>query len=305
MPRVMISYRNLPEQKMFALSLHEVFQAAGVSTWIDVNDIPPLSRWEEEIINGIKHSDFVVLCLSDDYYDSYICMMECYIARGYRKKILTLWVTETSVIPYWDSLPKHTETQGLEYCLMGGLHTHNFWGLSLSYKERIDRILQAVLDPISIDTHYDVYVSYRSGHADFATKIADNLNRKAISTFIMTRHVNIGDNFHEVGWNAMLTARFHVIVLAEDIVESTYVKNEIRVSRTKPTDFLVILPDALTMDSGAENAIRQSFKGTEFDLLNSIQWLNPGDNFDAMMDTLVRYITNKSQYSNSHALTTS
>ncbi len=85
MTQVMISYRNIDGQKEFADVLEQALAKAGFSTWIDKNNIPPLSRWEDEIFKGIKNSDFVILCLSPEYFESEICLLECYVARGYGK----------------------------------------------------------------------------------------------------------------------------------------------------------------------------------------------------------------------------
>ncbi len=92
MPRVMISYRNNEEQKAFATELNQAFNA-DVETWIDYEKIASGQFWKDAIIDGIKDSDYVVLCLSTEYLKSSVCMLECYIARGYRKKVLPLWIS--------------------------------------------------------------------------------------------------------------------------------------------------------------------------------------------------------------------
>ena len=92
MARVMISYRNIDGQRDFAFSLEKALADAGIETWLDVKDIPRLSLWEDEIFKGIIDSDYVVLCLSPEYFESETCRFECYVARGYGKTILPLIV---------------------------------------------------------------------------------------------------------------------------------------------------------------------------------------------------------------------
>lgn len=295
MPRVMISYRNVPEQKAFALELNEAFKAVGIKTWIDVDDIEEGDVWKDAIIDGIKNSDYVALCMSHEYFESPICMMECYIARGYRRKLLPIWIDPDPNRDVWSEISKYIETQGLEYRYIAGINRQDFWGLPLIRSERIQRIINSVANPIPEDKTYDVYISYRYTQAIFATQIADDLNELDISTFIMSKHMNVGDNFHEVGWNAMLQARFHIIILTPDINQSDYIKNEIRVSQTKDTIFIPILANTLVDNSEAQQAILQTFTTDEFRSLNDSQWFRTDEGYDVMIDKLRRFIQRKMQ----------
>lgn len=290
MPRVMISYRNVPDQKKFAHELGDAFEAAGVDTWLDTKDIKPPASWEDQIVDGIKNSDYVVVCLSEEYYDSDVCMMECYIARGYRKKILPVCVSQDPNFNIWGAIPYYEETKGLEDVSIAHIYEQHFFGLALTEHERIQRVIDAIVKPISEDATYDIYISYKSSEATFATQIADDLNKANLSTFVATRNINIGDNWREAGWSALLQAKYHIVILTPDIKDSIYIKNEIRVSRTKDTVFIPILVENLTNNIQAQNDLRSSFTTKEFALLNDIQWLKLDKGYDHMIQWLIAFL---------------
>lgn len=292
MPKVMISYRNVPAQKKFALELKNLFKLSNVETWIDVEDIKKGQKWKDAIIDGIKDCDYVALCLSEDYFQSDICMMECYIARGYRKKILPIWVTGNPQVDPWQLIPRFVETEGLQYKLIANTDLQDFWGLSLTKPERMRRIVDAVVNPIPHDAVYDVYISYRYHQAPFAAQIAQSLSAKGISTFVMPLCVNVGDDQNEAGWNAILQAKHHIVIMSDDLKDSAYIKNEIRVSQTKDTDFVPVASDNLINQPQKKQAIRQSFIATEFAVLNTVQWFEPDAGYDFMIDELTDLLKN-------------
>ncbi len=290
MVKVMISYRNVPDQKAFAQELSDAFETSGVNTWLDVKDIGPLSKWEDAIVDGIKNSDYVAVCLSPEYFESDICMMECYIARGYRKKILPIAVSQSPTYNVFHDIMDHEETKGLEDLNIAFMYEPTYAGLPLTKYERIQRIVAAVVNPVPQETKYDIYVSYKFSQAEFATRIADDLNRENLSTFIMTTKIYPGDIWREVTWNAMLQAKYHIVVLTPDIKDSVYIKNEIRVSRTKETVFVPILADTLANDQQAQDDILNTFKTREFALLNDTQWLRTDKGYDHMMQSLINFL---------------
>lgn len=291
MSQVMISYRNLPEQKAFAEELNEAFKAVGVDTWLDTEQLTEAIEWENAIIDGIKNSDYVAVCLSEDYFESEICLMECYIARGYRKKILPIWVSNNTGLNPFELISRHPETEGLEYKSVAKLNLQDLWGLPLTRYERIKRIVDSVANPISHETVYKVYISYKYHQAKFATKVADSLNDEGLSTFIMTKHVNIGDDHNEVAWNAMLQAKYHISIITPDIKDSVYIKNELRLAKTRNTKYLSIAAETLIGEEQLKKDIRASFRATEFDILNKTQWFRLDEGYDIMIEKLIKVVS--------------
>jgi len=319
MPRVMISYRNVPDQKDFALELNQAFKDAGVETWIDVDDIPPMTKWEDAIVDGIKESDFVVLCLSPEYYESEVCMMECYLARGYNKIILPLNIARTAPIDpdwifadrvqyfneatktleygnfdLWRVMPQFEETKGLEDVSYGNMFLYYYLGLDLTYEERMERVVQSVTHRLPPNPDYDIYVSYKNSRSPYATKIAKDLNDAGLKTFVMTLHANLGDDWREVAWNAILQSEFRVIVMSPDVKDSIFIKNELRITRTQKDVIIIpILANDLVDDQQAQDEIIRTFTSKEFRLLTEYQWLKEETSHKQLMDQLITYIRSK------------
>ncbi|MEO1288786.1 MAG: toll/interleukin-1 receptor domain-containing protein [Chloroflexota bacterium] len=297
MPQVMISYRNLPEQKAFALSLEQALSDAGIDTWMDVKDIPPLSNWEDEIFKGIIESDYVLLCLSPEYFESETCLIECYVARGYMKRILPVIVPHNEhpemgtyrIIEYLNS---HQSTRGLDHLNILNFHSKSSFGLKLKQEEMRAKLVQSVKNPTFTANKYDAYVSYRSKHASHATQIVNYLNAKGITTFASPISLDIGDDWRVKSWNAMLHSRFHIVLLSPDLADSDYISNELLVMRTKKdTIYIPILLIEFAEDMDAQKVIRQKMQNSKnFNHLNNIQWLVMENNHTVFMSDLYKII---------------
>lgn len=292
MTQVMISYRKIDGQREFAYTLEKELAQAGLKTWIDINNIPPFSRWEDEIFDGIKDSDFVILCLSPDYFESEICLLECYVARGYGKKLLPI------VVPYAE--PTHSsidifklcydfeETKGIENINPLDFQRQSIVGLEENHEAMIKRLIQSIKNPISSEIDYDVFMSFKWQHANFATQIADDLNAAGIRTFIHTRGIDIGADWRQVSWNVSLKAKVHIIIISPEIAESQYISKEVLLSRTKQTTFVPILPEEFVNDEAKKSQIRQALASNmNLDVLNKYQWLMPDKGYELFLETLI------------------
>jgi len=298
MTRVMISYRNLPKQRALATEISDMLNDNGIGTWIDHRSIPMFSTWENAIIDGITNSEFVILCLSPEYFESDICLMECYIARGYGKHIIPLVFEHEDESPdgisaiqrVFELITSHEETKGLEDLTVGRLDDNaRMFGLPMSKDDVFQRILDVIHQPTS-DIKYDVCISYKATQGEYATRIADDLNGDGINTFISTRSLKLGNPLRPPNWRAILQSRYHIIILTPDIRDSVYIKNEILVSRTKETIFMPILAESLVDDESARAEIIDTFTTPEFAMLKRVQWLIPENGYDAMIQTLLNYI---------------
>ncbi|MEM9952986.1 MAG: toll/interleukin-1 receptor domain-containing protein [Chloroflexota bacterium] len=287
----MISYRNLPEQKAFALSLEQALSDAGIDTWMDIKDIPRLSRWEDEIFKGIIESDYVLICLSPEYLESETCVFECYIARGYGKAILPIIPSSQPNIHIRGLTDQHDATRGLDNLQFMPFNKPTIIGLPESQEDRIARIINAIKKPTPLDRQYDVYISYKVQYGQYATEIADVLNNIDISTFVATRSLDVGADWRRVSWNAIIDASFHIVILSPDINQSSVIANEILVSRTKDTIFIPILPPKFVNDNSARLQIQNSLnENKNLAILNQIQWFIPSDNHQDFYAELVEAI---------------
>ncbi|MBK9746277.1 MAG: toll/interleukin-1 receptor domain-containing protein [Chloroflexi bacterium] len=290
MPRVMISYRNLPAQRAFAVNLEKALANAGVETWLDVKDIPRLSRWEDEIFKGIIGSDYVVLCLSPEYFASETCLFECHVARGYGRKILPIIVPYDGTASVFPLINQYEQTRSIDDLNFVSFHTKETLGLLEDDTLLMQRLIKAIITPTPLDINYDVYFSFRWTQAAFATQIADDFNRAGIKAFIHTRSIDAGADWRRASWSAALRARIHAVILSPDVAQSQYIDPEVLISRTRPDlQFIPILAKAFVNDEQAKSTIRTSFNNSKnLSVLNAIQWVTPYDPHQDFIDGLIK-----------------
>lgn len=289
MPRVMISYRNVDGQREFASYVQQELAKAGLETWMDVYNIPRLSRWEDEIFKGIIGSDYVVLCLSPEYFESETCLFECYIARGYGKNLLPVIAPYDAVESVFARIPQHEETRGLDHQNILDFRTEKVL-LQVELKAAlVQRIIKAITNPILPDIDYDVYFSFKWSQALFATQIADDLNKAGIKAFVHTRALDPGVDWRRVSWNAQLRSKIHVVILSPDVRQSEYITNEVLVTRTKKNaQFIPIIAQEFANDDPAKSTIRQTFATSKnLSVLNDIQWVIPKGEYQIFIDELI------------------
>lgn len=294
MTQVMISYRNIDGQKEFAEILEQALAKAGFSTWIDKNNIPPLSRWEDEIFKGIKNSDFVILCLSPEYFESEICLLECYVARGYGKKLLPIIVphdAENSLDNVYSLCKDFEETRGIEHLNFLDFNVGNVVGLREDRATMIHRLIHSITNPRSPEMPYDVFVSFKWQQAPFATRIVDDLQAAGILAFIHTRGIDIGADWRRVAWSAILKAKLHIVVLSPQIAESQYISKEVLMSRTRGTLFIPILPEEFVRDEKVKAQISAALsQNRNLADLNKYQWLMPTEGYQPFIQNLIAAI---------------
>lgn len=291
MTQVMISYRQVDGQREFAYELEQTLAQAGLKTWIDKNDIPPLSRWEDAIFEGIRTSDFVVLCLSPQYFESEICLMECYIARGYGKRLLPVIVPHNTPDMTGSSIlnmcQEHEETTGIEHLNLLDFNWGKIMGLPESKETMIGRLIQSMQSPQPVSMEYDAVMSFKWHQSPFATRVADDLTAAGIKTFIHTRGLDVGVEWRRVAWNASLSAQFHLVVLSPDIAESAFISKEVLMSRAKKTTFVPVLPPEFAADNAARSQIREALSSNRNLVgLNEVQWLIPEDGYESFIEKL-------------------
>ncbi|MFL5869982.1 MAG: toll/interleukin-1 receptor domain-containing protein, partial [Solirubrobacterales bacterium] len=60
---VFISYSR-SDSREFVARLTDALEAAGKDVWVDLDDIPPASRWERDLTEGVLDSAAVVYVIS-------------------------------------------------------------------------------------------------------------------------------------------------------------------------------------------------------------------------------------------------
>lgn len=293
MTKAMISHRATSAEKAIAVELNVMLLEKGVHTWIGFQDIHLGIRWEDVIFDAILSADVVIVCLSEGYYDSRDCLTELYFARAYQKKIIPVWVGTDPNFDAWTTIPTYEPTKGLEDLLIAHLHEGTFFGLNLTLTERLERIVDSVANPIDNSQKYEVFISYKSSESKYATQIAEDLNEADIPTFISTKHINVGDDWRTASYRPLIYSRFHIVILTPDIVESIYIKNEVRLSSTKQTEYIPIASPKYGTNPDSLRSLLDKVLVDDFSVLGDFQVLRPDGDYNGMIIDLIDYLRKK------------
>jgi len=91
MTEIFISYsrRNKPFVEKFLKALYENGYSSD-TVWVDWEDIPAVSKWEDEIRKGIEKANSVIFILSPDWAISRECEKELEVAAEYNKRLFPI-----------------------------------------------------------------------------------------------------------------------------------------------------------------------------------------------------------------------
>ncbi|MEP6895968.1 MAG: TIR domain-containing protein, partial [Chloroflexota bacterium] len=91
MTEIFISYsrRNKPFVERFLKALYDNGYSPD-TVWIDWEDIPPSSKWEDEIRKGVQKTNSVIFILSPDWATSRECEKELEVAVEYNKRLFPI-----------------------------------------------------------------------------------------------------------------------------------------------------------------------------------------------------------------------
>lgn len=129
--RVFLSYAR--PDLVVAKQLHADLLRAGQKPWIDIHDLLPGVRWEDEITRQINNSDYVILLLSQNSVDR----------RGFVQKEVRLALSEAERMPpnaiY--IIPAKIDSCEISYQALRAIH----WAdLHSSWHDGVNAILKAI-----------------------------------------------------------------------------------------------------------------------------------------------------------------
>lgn len=91
----------------FTRRLCVALEQRGKDVWVDVEDIPPASRWNDELRQAIEGADALVFVITPDAVRSAECRRELEYAATLNKRIIPLHVRRTTETPLPDPLSSH------------------------------------------------------------------------------------------------------------------------------------------------------------------------------------------------------
>ena len=236
---VMLSYRS--RDGVFMEELRQHLRTKGIDPWVDRTGILPGTRWRDALLEELRSCDKFVVVLSSNYLESEHCRMEVFIARSFGRDILPVMVDDC-----FPALRNHEETKGLEDIFMMRMFNLNAVGLPITRDEAFERMSDAVLaDRIAAPSPGAVYISYVTRGGQFATELAESLQKRGISTWVATKDIRVGENWRDAQARSMMQAAAHLIVLDEDMLDQMVLRTEILLSEARGLPTYPILPPRL------------------------------------------------------------
>ncbi len=280
MPQVMISYSRKDEQ--FIYPLEKFLRKNGVKTWIDCRNISPGHSWRQAIYNAVITSDTVLLCLSPNYAASNSCRIECYLAQFYGKHLVPVIIQ-----PCWQELTQWEETKGIEDLFALDFHSMEMVGVAMSEAEAHARLLAAVRCADSSPTQDLIYFSFPVQHAAFATRLAEDLAKRGLNTWISTRDVPIGAHWHKEAMAAMLRAHTLIVVLSPEGADNPNLRREVLLARTRNLPMLPVIAESVSENEQSIRHMQELLdRSYEMRLISEIHWFFPEPDYEALLGQL-------------------
>ncbi|MCH9808287.1 MAG: toll/interleukin-1 receptor domain-containing protein [Alphaproteobacteria bacterium] len=129
----------------------------------------------------------------------------------------------------WAELDNFEETRGLSRIQGIKLYNMRTVGLPMEREEMLLRLVHA-LEPPDRDRKHIIYISYFSDNANFATRIADQLNDENCPVWIASRNSTVGEDWRNEQARAMLASRCHLVALRPGITCNEFLKTEVMLS---------------------------------------------------------------------------
>jgi hypothetical protein len=275
MSKIYISYSRKDEA--FVRDLHAKLEANGLETWVDWRDILAGYPWREALFEGLASCDSILICLSRHYAESEMCRMETFISRAYGKRLIPLVLDDC-----FDLLLEHDELRGLIELQAIPYASKRIIGLELSDDELFQMTLETAKGLYKPLRENLFYFAYPASAAAFATKIAKDLQTAAISTWIGTQDHNIGYDWQQEQWAAMMKARAFILVLNEKAALSDHIRRQVLFAHTRKLPMLpIIAPE--TDFAVMQERFADSW---EMRLISEIQWLQAEPNYESMLEAL-------------------
>ena len=126
--------------------------------------------------------------------------------------------------------------------------------------------------------------SFPVSQAEFATRLADDLNALKISTWIPTRNVPVGAHWHKTAMNAMLRAHTLIVILSPEGADNPNLRREVLMARTREIPMLPIIAESISEDSQAIEEMQKLLdRSYEMRLISEIHWFFPEPNYEALL----------------------
>ena len=190
-----ISYGRA-DSKGFAIRLNQRLTEAGLTVWLDLEDIPLATDFLERIGDGIEKAHAIIYIISPSSVHSAYCQQELALALKYNKRIIPLMQVEVIDRTTWrQRYPEGTEQDWQAFQAAGkhqsAIHLSDFisrinW---IMFREGVDDFEQSVQALLAILLQHQDYVHQ---HTELLTKALfwENHHRQP-------RYLLVGNDRHQ------------------------------------------------------------------------------------------------------------
>jgi hypothetical protein len=247
---IMISYKTAHRET--ANELYAELESEGLSPWMDYKGIEPGAKWRDELLREVRSCGAFIALLTPDYVLSEHCRMEVFIARSRGCAVLPVMVEDC-----FELLDKYEETKGLADIFMVRLYRLSVVGLPITRQEAIQRVIKAARTIGQETVPKTVYVAYCNNEAEVATRIAQQLERDGVTSWVATRDCRVGENWRQAVARGVTNASIQVVVLDESIADLDVLRTEIMLAEAFGLPVFTVLGTSLSTD---EQAVAQVMK---------------------------------------------
>ena len=206
--RIMVSYNRGEWAEV--KEVIDLLRGEALPFWIDREALSAGADWRAELLRTARIAEAFVPFLSPRYANSPMCRMELLMARSFKRPIFPVMLEEC-----WDELRAQEETSFVSSLTVARLGAEQLYGLKINRTDLIERLrgaLQNCLNPPS-RPRPNVYISYPSASARFATQIHDALSKShELRPWVATQDCEIGADWRESQIEALTQCSVHVTV---------------------------------------------------------------------------------------------
>jgi hypothetical protein len=255
--RTMISYRTA--HRAVADEIYAELESAGLSPWMDYKGIQPGTKWRDELLRMVRSCNAFVALLTRDYVESEHCRMEVFIARSRGCPVLPIMLENC-----FDLLDRYEETRGLADIFMVRLYRLSLVGLLISRQDAVQRVIDAARTVGQDAARKSVYISYCNDEAEVATRIAQQLEREAITAWVATKDCRVGENWRLAQARALINASIQVVVMDENISNADVLRTEIMLGEAFGLPVFSVLGANLSENESAVAEVMKKLRSAEF-----------------------------------------
>ena len=291
--QVLISYHKSDDE--LVQRLDDDLLKRGLKVWRDTRNFKAGQSRRQVTYDGIVTSDCFIACLSPEFLSDEFCRTQLFLARAYNKQILPILVSSFSppispLVALLKAGQKHGhEIKGIEELDIADFSGNYAYGLG-SYERNFEKLIDAiqpVTKPVPLNSEL-IYVSYNDREADFATRLAKDLELARGRIWIDKLSIQLGSTWRRSMYEGLRTADRFIVCLSPEAARSENVRHEVLVAKMRGVPVYPIISERINSDPNLITELKTALnKSDEMKFLNDLQWFCPVPNYQKLLADLM------------------